>query len=459
MRPIARSLFLRIFLWFWLTVIVTGIALILTFFLQRNSVPDRWRGMLVSTARYSGTIAVTEMEQGGFEGAAAYLRELGREGHLQACLFDGNGIAIVGEHCAGFAEMARSAAAGKEPILRMRFGIARAAMKLTGDDGRTYIYATDLPAGPRAAFGANRFSFALEWGVALLVSGCICYLLTRHITTPILRLRKASQNLAAGQLSARAAPSMERRRDELGLLVKDFNQMADRIEELVGGQRQLIFDMSHELRSPLARLSVALDLAHKAESADSAFAHMERDLECLNEMIERLLTIARLDAVSRPIEFCRVNLRELVTAIVADAGFESTRRGVQIGVTCEGEHGVQGNPELLHSAIENVIRNAIRYTEENSKVEVRIDSYEIAGEALIRVAVRDAGPGLPEAELENIFKPFYRVTESRDRQSGGAGLGLAIADRVVRLHNGTIRAENVQPHGLEVQIELPTAGD
>ncbi|MGB7266621.1 MAG: HAMP domain-containing protein, partial [Terracidiphilus sp.] len=392
MRPIARSLFLRIFLWFWLTVIVTGIALILTFILQRSSVPDRWRGMLTNTARYSGTIAVAEMERGGTQAAAVFLDGLGRDGHLQACLFDGSGAVIAGEHCDSFAQMVRSEAAGRGPIVQMRFGIARAAMRLTGSNGRTYIYATDLPAGPRAAFGAHRYTFALEWGVALLVSGFICYLLTRHITVPILQLRKASQHLAAGELSTRAAPMMERRHDELGLLVSDFNRMAGRIEELVGGQRQLICDVSHELRSPLARLNVALDLVREKDTADSAFAHMEQDLECLNEMIERLLTVARLDAVSTPIEFCRVNLSELAVAIVADAGFESTQRGVRINLACEGEHWVQGNAELLHSAIENVIRNAIHYTEEGTEVGVRIDSGESGGKKLIGVVVRDSGP-------------------------------------------------------------------
>lgn len=455
MRPVARSLFLRIFLWFWMTMIATAIALILTFIFQRNSVPERWHDMLASTASHSGEVAIAELERGGTAAAGLYLDELARRGHLQACLFDAHGMLLVGAHCASFARMAHRAATNSQPIVLMRYGMARAAVRLAGGNGRSYVYATDLPAGPRAAFGANRFSFALEWGVALLVSGFICYLLTRHITTPILRLREASQHLASGELTARAAPRMERRRDEMGALVGDFNRMAERIEELVSGQRQLIYDISHELRSPLARLNVALDLVRKNEASEAAFGHMERDLECLNEMIGRLLTIARLDAAAAPVPFSRVNLSELAAALVADAGFEAQQRNVGIQLRREGDYRVNGNPELLSSAVENIVRNAIRFTDEGTQVEVGIESRDVEGRALVQITVRDFGPGLPEQELQKIFRPFYRVNEARDRQSGGVGLGLAIAERVVRMHKGTIRAENAAPRGLMVQIELP----
>jgi two-component system sensor histidine kinase CpxA len=454
-KLIARSLFLRIFLWFWMTVIVTGIALILTFMLQRGSIPSRWIGMLNNTARYSGTIAIAEMERGGVPAVSSYIEHLGREGHLQACLFNSLGTAIAGERCAGFQDMTRRVMAGRIPVLGMRFGITRAAMMLTGSDGQEYIFTTELPAGPRAAFGTNHLSFLMEWGVALLVSGCICYLLTRYITAPILRLREASQQLAAGNLGSRVAPEMGRRPDELGELICDFNAMADRIEQLVFGQRQLISDISHELRSPLARLNVALDLIHKGKSNDFAVDHMERDLESLDEMIGRLLTIARLDSPSPPIQFSPVNIGELISGIVRDAEFESRKRDIRISLAAEKEYWVQGNPELLHSAIENVIRNAIRYTNTGTSVEVRIESTGATPNLFVQLIVRDHGPGVPEGELVNIFRPFYRVTESRDRQSGGAGLGLGIAERVVRLHHGTIRAQNAARQGLQVEIALP----
>jgi two-component system sensor histidine kinase CpxA len=182
---------------------------------------------------------------------------------------------------------------------------------------------------------------------------------------------------------------------------------------------------------------------------------MERDLECLDEMIGRLLTIARLDAPSAPIQFTAVNLGDLISQVIRDAEFESRKREIQISLSAGEEYWIEGNPELLHSAIENVIRNAIYYTQTGTLVEVRIESSGTPPALLVQLIVRDHGPGIPESELVHIFRPFYRVTESRDRQSGGAGLGLAIAERVVRLHHGTIRAENAPPHGLQVEIALP----
>lgn len=455
MKPVARSLFLRIFFWFWMTMIATAIALILTFLFQVPSIPDRWHGMLASTARTSGTVAVGELERGGTPAAAAYLDELERQGHLRACLFDAQARVLAGRHCASFVDMARRGAAEGKPVIRMRYGMARAVIRQTGSDGRHFIYATDLPVGPRALFGANRFSFALEWGVALLVSGCICYLLTRHITTPIMRLREASQGLASGDLEARASPELERRSDELGALVSDFNAMAERIQDLVSGQRQLIYDISHELRSPLARLNVALDLVRKTEHAETAFEHMERDLECLNEMIGRLLTLARLDVASAPIAFSRVNVSELVAVIAANGEFEAKQKNVGIALHCDRDYWVEGNPELLNSAVENIVRNAIRFTDEGTQVELAVTSRDIESKQLVQIAVRDFGPGVPEPELKKIFSPFYRVNEARDRQSGGVGLGLAIAERVVHSHRGTIQARNALPHGLWVHIELP----
>jgi two-component system sensor histidine kinase CpxA len=335
----------------------------------------------------------------------------------------------------------------------MKYGIARVAVMLRGSHGGEYIFATELPAGPRAALGMSRSALVLQCAVALLVSGFICYLLTRYLTTPILRLRTASQQLAAGDLSSRAT-AIERRHDELGDLVRDFNAMAARIEELVRGQRQLISDVSHELRSPLARLNVALDLGRERKGPDPAFDQMEHDLELLNDMIGRLLTIARLDSSAAPLPMAPVDLTELTTQIVRNANFESHERRVSVRLEARGQYFVRGNADLLRSAIENVVRNAIRYTEPDTSVEVTLDVDEGPNASLVSLRVRDYGPGVADSELTKIFQSFYRVADARDRQSGGAGLGLAIAERVVRMHGGAIHAENSVPHGLQVEILL-----
>jgi len=455
MKLTLRSLLLKIFLWFWATVILTGISLVLTIMLEPRGVPAQWHSTLAETARYSGTVAVETLEREGAPAASAYLNRLAHDTYLKACLFDVSGTAIAGGGCETFQMMASHVTGLNTSEFGMRFGIARVALILNGSSGRKYIFATELPAGPRAAVGFNRTTFLMQWGVAFLVSGFVCYLLTRYLTAPILRLREASQQLASGDLSTRASTRIASRQDELGDLVRDFDAMASRIEDLVSRQRQLISDVSHELRSPLARLNVALDLGRQRKGNDPAFDQMEQDMALLNEMIGRLLTIAKLDVSARQVPMGRVDLTELVSQVVRDASFEARALEVSVQLKAEGECFIRGNSELLHSAIENVVRNGIHYTSPGTSIEVLLQLVRERTQSLIRIAIRDFGPGVPESELVNIFRPFYRVTEARDRQSGGVGLGLAIADRVIRAHGGTIQARNATPPGLLVEILLP----
>jgi two-component system sensor histidine kinase CpxA len=420
-----RSLFLKIFFWFWATAIATAVALVLTFIVEPRSVPSRWHTTLLDTARYSGTMAVEATEQNGSASASAYLDRIEHATHMTACLFDSAGNAIAGSDCRSFQDMTSHLQASGSDF-SMKYGIARVALLLNGQSGRAYIFATELPAGPRAALGINRAALLLQWGVALLVSGLICSLLTRYLTAPILRLREMSQKLAAGDLSVRTGSELARRRDEIGDLVRDFNAMASRIEELVSRQRQLISDVSHELRSPLARLNVALDLGRGRKGNDPAFEQMEEDIRILDELIGRLLTIAKLDMAAPQVSMVDLDLADVLSQVTRNAEFES-----------------------------NDPKGAIRYTESGTAVEVRMEPRNSSSGAKIRLVVRDYGPGVPESELKNIFQPFYRLADARDRQSGGTGLGLAIADRVVRIHGGTIRAENAAPHGLRIEIVLP----
>jgi two-component system, OmpR family, sensor histidine kinase CpxA len=457
MKSVMRSLFLKMFLWFWLTAIVTAVSLVLTFFLGPRSVPSQWHASLTDVARSSGVVAITELERGGAPAASAYLEKLNRDAHLRACLFDSVGDQVAGQGCETFKDMIPRMTAPKTSHFSIKYGIARVAVMLPGSNAREYIFATELPAGPRAAFGINLATIAFRWTVALLVSGFVCYLLARYLTSPILRLRKASQQLAAGDLSTRAAAEAEHRRDELGELVRDFNIMADRIEELISRQRQLIYDLSHELRSPLTRLNIALDLGRQRKGNDPAFDHIEQDLERLNEMVERMLTLAKLDTSATPVQMQPVSLTGIVARIIRDAEFESRGRGVMIKFTADEEYSIQGNEELLYSAVENVIRNAIRYTEAQTSVEIELQRRDAEDTPSICLIIRDYGQGVPQEELANIFQPFYRVANARDRQSGGTGLGLAIADRVVRIHGGMICARNVIPRGLRIEIKLPSS--
>ncbi len=458
-----RSLFLKIFLWFWATVIATGIALVITWILlQPKNLPPQSETNLADTAWVSGTAAVDALERRGPSAASAYIAQVSQNTHLKSCLFDISGNVIAGADCANFGDLGTRATTSNIPTFTTRHNFIRVAVKVRGPSGRQYIYAVESSEHRGPPPGISHSGILLRWSVALLVSGFICYLLTRYLTAPVLRLREASQQLAQGHFSTRAAVGMEHRRDELGSLVRDFNAMAARIEELVSRQRQLIYDISHELRSPLARLNVALDLGRQRKGNDAAFDHMEQDLECLNDMIERLLTVAKLDASTTAVPMQRVDLDRARLAGRPQRRIRIAGARRRRATLVQGEYFVQGNAELLHSAIENVVRNAVRYTGTGNSVrenvvEVKLDLASTAEPAFVRILVRDYGQGVPEAELLNIFQPFYRIADDRNRQTGGTGLGLAIADRVVRIHGGTIKARNATPWGLEVEILLPQA--
>ena len=456
MRFRKGSLFLKIFLWFWATVIVTGIALVVTFLLQPGKMSSRWHSSLTRTVDYSGAIAVEEAELHGPSAASVYMKQMGSSTHTHACLFDEEGEVVAGDSCELFAQNISHVRSGQRESIFVRDGLALVAVSLRSNRGRKYIYAGEVPTGAPAI---GRTAIAVRICVVLLVSFGICYLLARYLTAPILHLREASQLLAAGNLSTRASERMEQRSDELGLLVRDFNAMAGRIEELISGQRQLIYDLSHELRSPLARLNVALDLGRERKGNDSAFDHMEQDIERMSEMIGRMLTVAKLDASSVPAQMTRIDLGELVSQVVRSAEFELRERENAVRLTMPEQYFVRGNVELLQSAIENVIRNAVSYTTSDASVDIHLERVEKAEGPFILLSIRDYGVGVPESEIPNIFRPFYRVANDRDRQSGGVGLGLAIADRVIGIHHGTICARNISPHGLCVDICLPAIAE
>lgn len=290
----------------------------------------------------------------------------------------------------------------------------------------------------------------------ILVGGAFCYWLARYLTAPVKKLRIATQELARGNLSARVGRSGSRR-DELVSLGSDFDLMAEQIESLVQAQRRLLGDISHELRSPLARLNVALELVRQRSGteASSALARIQREAENLNEMIGQLLTLTRLQTGAREIQKSEFDLCRLVREIADDAEFEAQSGNRAVKMESDAVCSFTGNEQLLRRAIENVVRNAVHYTPAGSSVEisVRRAAWDTNHDA-IAVSVRDHGPGVPETALEEIFRPFYRVDDARDREAGGVGLGLAIAERAIQLHGGKVSAANAPDGGLIVTITL-----
>ncbi|MGO9260857.1 MAG: ATP-binding protein [Bryobacteraceae bacterium] len=277
----------------------------------------------------------------------------------------------------------------------------------------------------------------------------LCYWLAFHLTRPVRELQKAVERFGKGDLSARVGST---RRDELGQLAGAFDRMAGRIETLLAAERRLLLDISHELRSPLARLGVAVELARSGEDRNAALNRIQKESDRLNALVGQLLQVTRAEGDPNSLRRHPVRLDELVEQLVNDSGIEAAAHDCAVTYEKREPVTVEGDPELLRRAVENVIRNAIRYAPPQSAVEVSLARNN--GKAV--VDIRDHGPGVPDEALPRLFDAFYRVESDRNRSSGGIGLGLSIARRAIELHKGSIRAQNAQP-GLEVIMELPVA--
>jgi signal transduction histidine kinase len=291
--------------------------------------------------------------------------------------------------------------------------------------------------------------------IALIVSGAICFLLARYLAAPIDRLRLVTRRLAAGDLNVSVSKTVKGRQDDLGLLAADLDSMAERLRNLLESKQQLLRDVSHELRSPLARMQIALSLARRTESGVER--HLDRiacEADRLEQLIARTLRLARLERQGEGLERVPIEIAEVLEHIAADVVIEADHQGCKVSLSCEPGLVVSADLELLRSAFENVIRNAIRYSPAGSSVEIVARRAPDGSHA--DVVIQDSGPGVPDKDLALIFEPFYRVGSARDRAGGGEGLGLAIAARAVALYGGAISARNQPKGGLAVCITLPS---
>lgn len=327
------------------------------------------------------------------------------------------------------------------------------ALVLVAPDGSTYhVIVGPLHEHP-LLFGELELPgvAAATLAIALVVSTVICFFLTRHLVGPIDRLRQATRQMATGDLSVRMAPSFKGRQDDLALLATDFDKMAERVQTLLESKQQLLRDVSHELRSPLTRLQLALSLARREDGGvERQLTRIANEADRLEQLIARILKLVRLERPANAFQGVPVDVGKLLETIAQDVAIEAEARSCSVSVRADSGLEVAGDPELLRSAFENVIRNAVRYGPSGSSVVVTAQRQD-----RIEISVRDHGPGVPEKDLKLIFEPFYRVDAARDRAGGGEGLGLAIAARAMAIHGGSIEARNVPGGGLEVAMRLP----
>ena len=408
------------------------------------------------------------MQYGITDVGAAYFDRIEAISEIHAFLIDEHGSEVSGESLpAGAMELVARARNTKGLVNDLTRTVPINAVAARSPKGAVYVLVAEDPAFRRGFLGIPGrpgFRFTLlaitrNLLPILLVGGVFCYWLAKYLSTPMEELRSVAQELSEGNLTVRVKKRLLRRRDEIGHLGRDFNMMAGRIESLVAAQRRLLGDISHELRSPLARQGVALGLARRRAGAEarSALDRIEREGERLNEMIAQLLTLTRLESGTDGIEQVKIDLSALVREITDDADFEAHDRDRSVRIVEDQSASINGTPEMLRSAIENVVRNGVRHTAEGSAVEVSLSSESVNGDGVALIRVRDHGNGVPENAIKEIFRPFYRVEDDRDRKTGGAGLGLSIAARAVLLHHGTIKATNAKDGGLVVEIRLPVS--
>lgn len=318
-----------------------------------------------------------------------------------------------------------------------------ASKVLKGPDGRVFLLQSRLPIWQKPN---HRLPFAIGTAFSILFSALLAW----HLSRPLRRLGEAARAVASGQLSTRVGPLMGRRRDEIVDLVREFDRMVAQLQQTLESQRRLLHDISHELRSPLTRLQAAIGLVRQSPDQQDLMLHrIERECERLDELIEELLTLARLESGQHNLPFERVDLIELLAAIAEDASFEAAAKDCRVCLTADPAFVSWVSGEMLYRAFENIVRNAVKFTDPGTQVQI---------EAHVRddhlcLTVADCGPGVPADMLESIFEPFKRVDSGNGRP--GLGLGLSIAQRAVQMHGGTILARPSPDRGLLIQVDLP----
>ena len=453
-----RSLFFKVFIIFWIAqslIFVISTALII----NRRIPRPVFLSPIFDDLRSDSINAVSAFESKGCPGLIDYAQSR----HYGIALKDeaGRNLCTAGEvPSVNLQPLSADQLTGVEVgkyCIWSRFAVSPA--------GKKYIFLISLARNPEHhhSWYGDLLHFAFpQLPVAIAIGGLTTFVLVLVFTRPVIRLRRAARELAHGNLGTRVKeppPTQPGifRGDEFHALVHDFNHMAERLESLVNAQRLLLRDVSHELRSPLARLSLALELSR--EDADSTMTthldRIQREAERLNQLIGQLLTLSSMEAIEGAERFAPVSLKSLLEEMLPDAEYEAQQRDASVELDAACDCIIEGRRELLYRAIENVVRNATRYTKEGSSVEIRLKAVPAASGLQAHVQVLDSGPGVPEDSLDKLFRPFYRLDDARSARTGGVGLGLAITERTVLLHQGHVKAANRPEGGLSVEIVLP----
>ena len=445
-------LFWKIFLGLWLTLLITGFA-VGTMVWQHNKERIEKLEVLVDSPRADMGVnsAARILRQEGTEPLIDFIerRKLRHQRPVSIFIVNNEGIDLLGR-----------------PVPELMLRKAREALN---DPQQSAIQQVTTPEGePFLLFIPRRDHPAMQqqnifprylplWPLLIVMLGSLFFSagLAWYITRPILLLREATNRFAEGRLETRVMQNIGGRRDEITDLAKDFDHMAEQVQSLVAAQKRLLNDVSHELRSPLARLQIAIEMGRQQpEKQKQLMLRIEKESQRLDELVGELLTLSRLEANVNQEKHDYFDINGLVESIANDARFEAENQHKQVILKRNSEILLHGNIELLRRAIENVIRNAIFYTVEKSAIEITLEQQN----NFVDMTVCDHGEGVSEEKLSQLFTPFVRISDSKQNiKIPGYGLGLAIARRAIEIHHGNITAYNRKQGGLCIKIRLPIA--
>jgi len=444
-----RGIFSKIFLWFWFAMAMLSVAMVLfTVFTGFQPIGRRWMANALGLYAHS---AVDFYAHGGTPLLNQYLDDIEGSSGIRAALLDPHGHEVSGRGLPeDTLELVQKAAQTGQSQMRAALRWS-GALVVPSPDGN-YIFVAQVRTMRGLLLQPDLGMALLRIAVALLAAALLCFLLARHIARPIGQLQSAASRIAEGDFSVRASPALAQRNDELADLARDFDAMADRIQALLQKQQELLGDISHELRSPLTRLAVSLELARRGDA--TAFDEIDADLKKLGELIDQILTLTRLQTQADRATLIPLSLGSLLESVVEDARREGKTARKSVSLERSADCLLKADPNLLRSCIENVVRNALRYTRPDTSVSVLLTVTDTPS-PLAEIRIADQGPGVPPEALPRLFEPFFRVSGARDRSTGGTGLGLAISQKVAKLYGGAIEARNRAGGGLEVRITLP----
>jgi len=446
-----RSLFLRVFLTFWLAsaLVILSLAVITA---TTNARPLSHRWLMHSLDLYAKT-AIDAYEEGGPKRLNEYLLDIQSDALTSAVLLVDDSDAAASPIPPGAVDLLARARAEKRSEYSFDSPWLGVVRQPHGD--HIYLFIAQVPRVKMFGNYVDPEKVPFRAIFVSIISAALCGLLARSITKPISSLQRTAMDIAGGDLAARASPALAGRTDELASLAHDFDRMADRIQLLLEQQKLLLRDISHELRSPLARLTVSAELVQRGDLA--AAGRMHADIKTLETMISDLLTLARIDASDKHSRREPVHIGRLIQQIVKDASFEGAAEAKTVVQTGVFDRYISGDTGLLHSCVENIVRNALKHTPATGVVEVNIADVSNFRGSMIAITTTDEGTGVPEDALEQIFDPFFRIASQNSHKQGGAGLGLSISKRIATLYGGTIAAQNLTGGGFQVQLRLPAA--